>query len=320
MSQRVLIVDDTKNIHALVRARLAGEPVELHSAYTSSEALNLAGTVLPDLILLDVDMPDMDGFEVCRRLKEQPATMNIPVVFLTGAGSTEAKIRGLELGAVDYVTKPFEPAELRARVRAALRTKYLLDLLNKKAMIDGLTGLWNRTYFDQTLAAQMSLAKRCGQAVSVVICDLDHFKGINDRCGHLTGDEALRIVAACMQATCRIEDVVCRFGGEEFGIVVPNTPADRALIMAERLRRNIEQLQLTHRGLPVPITCSFGIADLTTVGDREIVAFADAALYRAKANGRNRIEIAAAPAETNPGSATAAAGATAGTVPLAKAS
>jgi len=292
MSQRVLIIDDTKNIHALVKARLAGEPVEFHSAYTAADGMTMAGTLLPDLLLLDVDMPDVDGFEVCRRLKAQPSTMNIPVVFLTGAGSTDAKIRGLELGAVDYVTKPFEPAELKARVRAALRTKYLLDLLNKKAMIDGLTGLWNRTYFDQTLAAQLSLARRSAQACSVVLCDLDHFKVINDRCGHLTGDEALRIVAACMQATCRIEDVVCRFGGEEFGIIVPNTPADRALIMAERLRKNIEKLQLSHRGMPVTITSSFGIADVTTCGDKDLVPAADAALYLAKQNGRNRIEIA----------------------------
>ncbi|HYO10216.1 MAG TPA: diguanylate cyclase [Tepidisphaeraceae bacterium] len=291
MNQRILIVDDSKNIHALLKARLSGEPVELHSCFTSEQALTTAGQLLPDLILLDVDMPDTNGFEVCRRLKAQPATMNVPVVFLTGAGSTDEKIRGLELGAVDYITKPFEPAELRARVRAALRTKYLLDLLNKKAMIDGLTGLWNRTYFDQTLAAQLSLARRSGQAVSVVICDLDHFKVINDRCGHLTGDEALRVVAACMQATCRIEDVVCRIGGEEFGIIVPSTPADRAYIMAERLRKNIEKLRLTHRGTSVPITCSFGIADLATCGDANLVQAADAALYRAKQNGRNRIEM-----------------------------
>ena len=306
MSQRVLIVDDTRNIHALIKARLAGEPVELHSAFTSNEALNLAGTLLPDLVLIDMEMPDIDGFELCRRLKAQPSTMNIPVVFLTGAGSTDQKIRGLELGAVDYVTKPFEPAELRARVRAALRTKYLLDLLNKKAMIDGLTGLWNRTYFDQTLAAQTALGRRSGQACSVVICDLDDFKVINDRCGHLTGDEALRCVAACIQATCRIEDVVCRFGGEEFGILCPNTPSDRAMIMADRLRKNIEKLPLSHRGMPVPVTASFGIADLATSGgDKEMVAAAHTALQAARQNGRNRVQIADAsmvmsPAPTAP--------------------
>ncbi len=298
ITQRVLIIDDTRNIHALIKARLAGEPVELHSAFVANDGLNMAGVLLPDLVLLDIDMPDIDGFEICRRLKAQPSTMNIPVVLLTGAGSTEAKIRGLELGAVDYVTKPFEPAELRARVRAALRTKYLLDLLNKKAMIDGLTGLWNRTYFDQSLAAQTALAKRSGQACSVVLCDLDHFRVINDRCGHLTGDEALRCVAACMQATCRIEDVVCRLSGEEFGVLCPNTPADRAMIMSERLRKNIEKLPLSHRGMPVPITASFGIADLSVAGPADIVAAATEALHRAKSNGRNRTELAviAAPA------------------------
>jgi two-component system, cell cycle response regulator len=291
-TQRVLIVDDTRNIHALIKARLAGEPVELHSAFAANDGLNMAGTLLPDLVLLDLEMPEIDGFEICRRLKAQPATMNIPVVFLSGAGSSEAKIRGLELGAVDYVTKPFEPAELRARVRAALRTKYLLDLLNKKAMIDGLTGLWNRTYFDQTLAAQAALAKRSGQACSVVLCDLDHFRVINERFGHLTGDEALRCVAACMQATCRIEDVVCRWSGEEFGVLCPNTPADRAMIMSERLRKNIEKLPLSHRGMPVPITASFGIADISAIGASDIIAAATEALRRAKSNGRNRTELA----------------------------
>jgi diguanylate cyclase (GGDEF)-like protein len=324
--QRVLIIDDTRNIHALIKARLAGEPVEIHSAFAANDGLNMAGTLLPDLVLLDIDMPDVDGFEICRRLKAQPATMNIPVVFLTGAGSTEAKIRGLEVGAVDYVTKPFEPAELRARVRAALRTKYLLDLLNKKAMIDGLTGLWNRTYFDQTLAAQAALGKRSGQACSVVLCDLDHFRTINDRCGHLTGDEALRCVAACIQATCRLEDVVCRFAGEEFGILGPNTPADRAMIMAERLRKNIEKLTLSHRGMPVLITASFGVADLNcATGTTDIVTAATAALRRAKANGRNRSELAesvaaAAPAVPAAPSVSAAPATSAPPEPLARAS
>ena len=134
-------------------------------------------------------------------------------------------------------------------------------------MIDGLSGLWNRTYFDQTLAAQLSLSKRSGQAMSVVLADMDHFKSINDRFGHLTGDEVLRVIAASMQATCRIEDVVCRFSGAVFGIIVPNTPADRALVMCERLRKSISQLKLSHRGMPVELTCSFGIADVATCDD-----------------------------------------------------
>jgi two-component system, cell cycle response regulator len=296
MIQRVLIIDDSQNIHALVKARLAAEPVELHCAFDGITGIAMAAQVLPDLILVDIDLPDPDGFEVCRRLKSQPATMSIPIVFLTGAASTDEKIRGLELGAVDYITKPFEPAELRARVRAALRTKFLLDLLAKKAMIDGLTGLWNRTYFDQTVAAQLSLARRSGQAVSCILADLDHFKTVNDRFGHLSGDEALRVVAACFQAQCRIEDVVCRFGGEELAVIVPNTPANKAAVLADRLRGAVEKLVLKHRGLPVPLTCSFGIADAVTAADK-IVESADAALCRAKTEGRNRIAIAPAAAQ-----------------------
>jgi diguanylate cyclase (GGDEF)-like protein len=292
MTQRVLIIDDSKNIHALIKSRLEGEGLELHSCFNAEQGIATAGQLLPDLILIDWEMPEIEGFEICRRLKALPVTMSIPVVFLTGVGSPSDKLRGLDAGAVDFVSKPFDPAELRARVRAALRTKYLLDLLNKKAMIDGLTGLWNRTYFDQTLAAQLSLARRSGQAVAVVMADLDDFRSINDRFGHLTGDEALRVVAACMQATCRIEDVVCRFSGEEFAIIVPNTPAERASIMSERLRKKISELKLTHRGMPVSITCSFGIADLQTCGDVQILASARAALKTAKQNGRDRTEIA----------------------------
>src|SRR4051812_22667076 len=192
MPQKVLIIDDSKPIHALVRARLAEEPIELHSAFDGETGIATALNLLPDLILLDVDMPSPDGFEVCRRLKDDPATMTIPVVFLTGMASTEQKIRGLELGALDYILKPFDPAELRARVRTSLRQKYLLDLLAKKAMIDGLTGLWNRTYFDQTLAAQLALFRRAGYPCSVILTDVDNFKLINDQFGHPTGDEALR--------------------------------------------------------------------------------------------------------------------------------
>src|SRR5262249_12090902 len=160
------IVDDAKNIHALIRARLGGEDLEFHSCYSADQGLAMAAQLLPDLILLDLEMPEIDGAEICRRLKQQASTMGIHVVFLTGAGASQEKLKGLEAGAVDFVTKPFDPAELRARVRAALRTKYLLDLLNKKALVDGLSGLWNRTYFDQALAAMLSLARRSGQPVA----------------------------------------------------------------------------------------------------------------------------------------------------------
>ena len=292
MPQKVLIIDDSKPIHALVRARLAEEPIELHSAFDGETGITTALNLLPDLILLDVDMPTPDGFEVCRRLKDDPATMTIPVVFLTGMASTEQKIRGLELGALDYILKPFDPAELRARVRTSLRQKYLLDLLAKKAMIDGLTGLWNRIYFDQTLAAQLALFRRAGYPCSVILADVDNFKLINDQFGHPTGDEALRAIAQILQSSCRLEDTVCRYGGEEFVILCPNTPADKAQILAERLRESISLLTMSYRRTPVPLTCSFGIADPATSGDRSVVEAADQALYRAKQTGRNKVVLA----------------------------
>ena len=292
MPQKVLIIDDSKPIHALVRARLAEEPIELHSAFDGESGISAALNLLPDLILLDVDMPTPDGFEVCRRLKDDPATMNIPVVFLTGMASTEQKIRGLELGALDYILKPFDPAELRARVRTSLRQKYLLDLLAKKAMIDGLTGLWNRTYFDQTLAAQLALFRRAGYPCSIILADVDNFKQINDSYGHPVGDEALRAIAHILQSGCRLEDTVCRYGGEEFAILCPNTPAEKAVILGERLRDSISRLTMSHRRTHIPLTCSFGIADPATSGDRTVVEAADQALYQSKQAGRNKVIIA----------------------------
>src|SRR5688500_2135270 len=229
MRQKLLVIDDSMPIHMLVRARLNDEPIEMLSAYDGESGLTMAGEQLPDLILLDVDMPHPDGFEVCRRLKAEPRTNIIPVVFLTAASSTEEKIRGLNLGAVDYVTKPFEPAELRARVRASLRTKYLMDLLAKRAQIDGLTGLFNRAFFEHRLLAEMAQSRRVGRALACIMADVDHFKSINDQFGHPMGDEVLRAVANLFLEQCRTEDIVCRYGGEEFVVLMPGVDVEGAV-------------------------------------------------------------------------------------------
>ena len=232
MLQKLLAIDDSESIHALLRVRLRDESVEIFSALDGSSGLEMAKQVGPDLILLDVEMPGSNGFAVCHELKRDPSTNSIPVIFLSGAGATDEKIRGLDAGAVDYITKPFDAAELRARVRAGLRTKFLLDLLSKKAMIDGLTGLWNRAYFDQRLAAETSLAIRSGRPLAVIMADIDYFKRVNDRFGHPCGDEVLRTVGQILSDSCRKEEVVCRYGGEEFGIVVPNSAAADAAGLA----------------------------------------------------------------------------------------
>ncbi len=292
MSQRVLVIDDSQSIHALVRARLAHEAVELAGATNGLTGLRAALESPPDLILLDVDLPDIDGFEVCRRLKSSSATVNVPIIFLTGASSTDEKIKGLELGAVDYVTKPFDPAELRARVRSSLRSKYLFDLLARKAMIDGLTGLSNRSYFDRRMSEEVARARRIGTALSCILADVDHFKSFNDRFGHLFGDELLRRIATALTDTVREEDVVCRYGGEEFAIISPNCGGDGATSLAERLRSAVACCTLSCREEPVNVTASFGVAGSDDIPFDQLVEQADAALYRAKRSGRNRVERA----------------------------
>jgi diguanylate cyclase (GGDEF)-like protein len=292
MSQKVLVVDDSEEIHDLLRARLQAEPIDLRFAADGGTGLALASEWGPDLILLDVDMPDPDGFEVCRRLKADPRTMPIPVVFLTGATSPAEKIRGLDLGAADYVTKPFDAAELRARVRATLRTKYLMDLLAHKAMIDGLTGLWNRTYFESRLSSELAHTRRTGRPLSCVMLDVDHFKRVNDRYGHPFGDEVLRAVGRLLAETCRQEDVACRYGGEEFAILTPGVAAEGAAELAERVRTGVAALALPHRDGPVRVTCSLGVSDLRHTPPPTIVELADRALYEAKQSGRNRVAVA----------------------------
>ncbi len=292
MQQKLLVIDDSESIHALLRVRLRDEPLEMTSAMDGSSGIEIAARLVPDLILLDVEMPGCNGFAVCQALKSNPATAGIPVIFLTGASSTEEKIRGLDTGAVDYITKPFDAAELRARVRAGLRTKFLLDLLSKKAMIDGLTGLWNRGYFDQRLAAETSLSIRSGRPLSVIMGDIDHFKQINDRFGHPCGDEVLRTIGQLMVDTCRAEEVVCRYGGEEIGILAPNSASVAAAELANRFNRVVGSHEFICRGVRCHLTCSFGVAELDPARAANVVQAADEALYRAKSLGRNRVETA----------------------------
>jgi two-component system, cell cycle response regulator len=295
MPQHILIIDDSQNIHALLQARLKDEPVVLHFANGGDEGLLKAQNVIPDLILLDVDMPDPNGFEVCRRLKLSELLHGIPVIFLSGASSTEEKIRGLELGAIDYITKPFDPAELRARVRAALRMKFMIDLLAKKAQIDALTGLWNRRYFDQRLDAEISLANRARRSLAVIMLDLDHFKSVNDQYGHPMGDEVLRRVGHLLVESVRTEDIICRYGGEEVAVIIPNASSGAAEL-AERLRRRIESEKFIFGGIPSKVSASFGVACRTGMIDASIVQAADEALYQAKQGGRNRVAVAPEPA------------------------
>ena len=288
--QKVLMIDDEKLMHTVVKARLADDGIDFHSATSGHEGIALARQIKPDVILLDVQMAQPDGFEVCRQLKADSLLSPIPIIFLTAITSTEDKVRGLNLGAIDYITKPFDAAELQARVRAALRTKELTDMLSTRAMIDGLTGLWNRAYFDARLGAQIAEAKRHAHPFSCILADADRFKLINDTHGHGFGDFVLRGLARLMQESCRAEDVVCRYGGEEFAILTPGVSASSAAQFAERLRHNIERQPFTRNGLSISVTCSFGIADAPLVPEG-LTEASDKALYQSKSDGRNRVTV-----------------------------
>ncbi|MBX3227537.1 MAG: diguanylate cyclase [Labilithrix sp.] len=295
MSTTVLVIDDAPDVHTLLAARLRPEGVQLLSAMGWREGFDLALSTLPDLILLDVDMPEHTGLDLCRTLKAEPRTADIPIIFLTGATDVNTKVHGFDLGAIDYVTKPFHPAELRARVRSALRTKRYQDLLGARAKLDALTGLHNRGFFDEFLASAIAEAIRLERPCSVVLIDLDRFKSLNDRFGHPFGDLVLQRAGELVAGCVRGGDAACRYGGEELVLVLPNVDSAIASRVAERVRSAFARLDLAPRGERIQVTASFGVAELREVGVRtpaELVAAADAALYHAKQNGRDRVEIA----------------------------
>jgi diguanylate cyclase (GGDEF)-like protein len=293
---KVLIIDDSADAVAICKARLASEGVDVCCASGGTAGLEAATRERPDLILLDVNMPDLSGFEVCQRLKADPELCMIPVIFLTGSGCAEDKVRGLDLGAVDYISKPFDTFELRARVRAALRTKHLQDLLIEYARIDPLTSLPNRRALMERLEQEWSRVMRYGGRLSFIMADLDHFKNVNDTYGHRMGDRLLQEAARIIAGQCRGTDLPARYGGEEFAVIVPDESADAAARLAERCRVEIEQLSVPAGAATITITGSFGVAEAD--GTSSIAALmerADALLYEAKHAGRNRV-VAATPA------------------------
>jgi two-component system cell cycle response regulator len=252
-------------------------------------------------VLLDLDLPDIDGLGVCRELKADPRTAEVPVLFLTGTEDAAIIEAAFDLGAVDYVTKPFEPSELRARVRSALRTKHYQDLLTNRARLDGLTGLWNRTYFDQRLVEEMSAGIRHNHPVSIAIVDIDHFKLVNDTYGHPFGDQVLQAFGSALLKTLRTSDVGCRYGGEEFVIILRETSSSDSMIAAERIRKLVSDLKLRDSRGPVQVTASVGVASINLDSESAVhsnqahatalIEAADAALYRAKDAGRNQVML-----------------------------
>lgn len=298
---RLLVVDDKPGIRDLLRRRLEALGCEVTALSEGSQVVRTAREQPPDLILLDVMMPDLDGFAACQALKQDPAVRDIPVILMTARSEVESRVQGLEAGAHDFVGKPFETAELVARIQAALRVKHLQDelkeanrRLERLARSDPLTDLPNRRTFDEQFLVAVERARRGRQALSVIMLDLDHFKQVNDVHGHLVGDEALRQVGRLLQGRQRITDLVARYGGEEFVWVLPGARAEDAVELAEWVRRAVGSTVITSSLGPVRLAISAGVTTfdpgehgpLSAAG---VLEAADRALLEAKAAGRDRV-------------------------------
>jgi diguanylate cyclase (GGDEF)-like protein len=288
----VLLIDDSVDVHRLLQARLRYEQLQIVGSTKGCEAVELARSLRPATLLLDLDMPDMDGFEVLRALKDDPATNSIPVIVLSGKQESEDKVTAFDLGATDYVCKPFDLAELRARLRAAMRLDHLLRLLAERADVDGLTGLGNRAAFDKRWAEKVAECRRYGQPLSLALLDVDYFKRINDTYGHPAGDVVLVGLAQLLQRESRTPDIACRYGGEEFALIMPSTGPEEARVVAERIREAIAGMSWG-RQPDTGVTISVGLAGCSgPVGEVTPEAWLEAAdqnLYAAKRGGRDRV-------------------------------
>lgn len=289
-TMKVLIIDDDPASVALARQWLKKDGHGIVTAADGEEGLAMAVREEPDLILLDVQMPGMNGFQVCERLKADSRIRHIPVIFLSAADETREKVKGLDLGAVDYVTKPFDRFELPARVRAALRTKRLQDLLTVYSEIDSLTEVYNRRVLMERLEQEWNRTRRYSTTVAFIMCDIDHFKNVNDTHGHPTGDQVLERIATLLRKSVRSSDMVGRYGGEEFGIIMVNADRASAASAAERYRKKIESMDFHSRRGEFRVTVSFGVADSRGKDSvNQLINAADRALYKAKETGRNTV-------------------------------
>jgi diguanylate cyclase (GGDEF)-like protein len=292
---RILIVDDAATNIEILNEVLGAEYDSLF-AMDGATALRLAVEQEPDLILLDVVMPGLDGHEVCMRLKAEPRTKGIPVIFISGLSDESDEAKGLEIGAIDYITKPFSPPIVRARVRNHLQLKRYQDMLERLSVLDGLTGIANRRRFDEALDHEWLRSRRQSTTLSLIIIDVDCFKAFNDNYGHAAGDECLKQVANVLaDGVRRPGDLVARYGGEEFVVIMPETDAAGAIVIAEKLRRGVVSQALPHAFSAAGEVVSVSIGGATIVparhnqGPEELVKLADARLYEAKHAGRNRV-------------------------------
>jgi two-component system cell cycle response regulator len=296
------MVEDSRVSLEVYAQRLERRGYQVATAISAEEARAELELGVPDLILLDVFMPKVSGFEYVRELRADPKTSRVPIILISALSDTQHIVEGLELGANDYVTKPIVMPILTARMEALLRSSELVrrlevqtELLSKLAAFDDLTGVYNRRSMFHHLEAELSRCRRYGRSLGILMVDIDHFKRVNDEHGHLVGDQALRWVATTLQNELRSMDFLCRYGGEEFCAILPETNRPGVARAGERLRSAIERTLFTQGDVQLSLSISIGGASWAAEGNNEIpdlLARADAALLEAKRNGRNQVRVA----------------------------
>jgi diguanylate cyclase (GGDEF)-like protein len=300
MRGKILVVDDNADNIEIIATRLRFRGYDMIEASDGTQALDRVRADAPDLILLDVMLPDIDGYEISRRIKNDTSLPFIPIILVTARDSTQDKVAGLDAGADDYLTKPINFPELEARVRSMLRIKRLQDELEEKnrelerlSISDGLTGLFNHRHINDLLQDEFERAERSGDLISVAMFDLDRFKAVNDTYGHQAGDRVLLQLADILRETAREIDRLGRYGGEEFMALLPETSIDDAAVFVERVRREVARTPFdAGKEEPLRMTVSAGVACYPWPGvenPETLVRLADEALYAAKATGRDRI-------------------------------
>lgn len=301
-----MIVDDSADNLALLSLLLRQENYQVYTATSGAEALKLADSTNPDLIMLDIMMPGMNGYEVCGHLKEDEKLRAIPVIFTSALHDTEHKVKGFEAGCVDYVAKPFQPAEVLMRVATQIKVYRLSRTLEERnrelqrvnaelalaAHTDSLTNLNNRKAFSDKAADEIARFRRKGRAFSLVLADIDFFKQFNDTHGHACGDFVLREAARLLRSNIREQDFVARWGGEEFIFLLPETDAAGAAIFAEKIRTILADTIYEYEGLKLNVSMTFGVSDFSEhLSFEECLSRADEALYKGKIKGRNLVSV-----------------------------
>jgi diguanylate cyclase (GGDEF)-like protein len=289
---KVLVVDDDEITIQILKTAI--NKYDISTVRTGAQAIEFCRATPPDLVLLDIEMPSMDGFQVCSTLKADEVTADIPVIFITSHGSREVEDKGWKVGCVDFIRKPISIGATVNRINSQLTLKFMSDKLKGYAYQDGLTALNNRRHFDMFLSTQIKLATRNHTPLGLLIVDIDHFKKFNDEFGHLAGDDCLKEVAKVLQQSAnRPTDFSSRYGGEEFSIVLPSTDKEGVFAVATRIAQAVRDIDVERiAGIDASITVSIGAAMLCgdSHNDAEsLIGLADQRLYQAKNNGRNRI-------------------------------